>query len=53
MVSNIQNILFALLPEAIYFTLFLIYTKGYKTKKILIIHSFVYRICCVKTGFST
>lgn len=36
MVSNIQNILFALLPEAIYFTLFLIYTKGYKTKKFLL-----------------
>lgn len=53
MVSNIQNILFALLPEAIYFTLFLIYTKGYKTKKFLLFALLFIGICCVKTGFST
>lgn len=34
MVNFVINFLFGLLPEIIYFTLFLIYTKNYKTNKI-------------------
>lgn len=34
MYSLIPNIIFALIPEALYFTLFLIFTKKYKTNKI-------------------
>ena len=34
MYSFIPNVIFGLLPEVIYFTLFLIYTKNYKNNKI-------------------
>lgn len=34
MVNTITNILFGLLPEVLYFTLFIIFTKGYKTNRI-------------------
>lgn len=36
MVSFIQNVMLALLPEVIYFTLFLIFTKQYKNRRILL-----------------
>lgn len=34
MVNFVTNFIFALFPEVVYFTLFLIYTKGYKYNKI-------------------